>query len=1008
MRLLAAFKHALLIFLICLSSVAFAVEADAEEEAAPISGSPTCLNRNSQLSFLSCIYPEDKSFYFLEKIFGDVGTTLLGTQKGIGNGLMGAMFEIYNIIILTLGSLVLIYTTVISTLNTAQEGEILGRQWSKIWVPIRSVVGVGFLIPSVAGYSLIQIMMMWCVVQSIGAANAVWETVVNYALYQGSINQSEGASDYPPGLRIVAKGMLKHVVCRAVINDNDNRRIFDGLNIEVFWNERGYDMGSYQISPNFTQEEAHRACGQVRVPNLSEEGTIIQKALSATTSDEDKVKIKLQQEAIISKIKLKALKAMYQILDNDIETILTIPKIYWEDALKNLLERSMRAYNAEMLAIKSLEYTNVLRDKTIIDGSIRNGWITAGSYYFKLAEGSGTSLSALIPPKTTPPVRMNEEWAKKINKTYQEILGILGEADEYSDLNLSPANYGSAGNAMSGGSGIFVEAAVKFTQYMTTRSADPIRSMQKMGTELAFTIEMLLYTSLIVAIVLVIIGWNSDYPLLGSGTGFAISDILSFVMVLIAFMASILWGAAMTLGIYIPLIPFMIYNVAAITWLIMVIEMMIAAPIVALGFISPSNDHLGKAHPAVMLTANVMLRPTLMVIGFVAGSKVLISAITLLNYGFQEAVSGQIMGTLGMLGSIAFITIYTALISSATNQCFGLIHILPDRVIRWIGGHPEHSGDGQELDQVISQAFDKGTAAVGGLAEQGASGMADLLHKAGKAAQKKRDAANATKPPPAPPLPPNLAKPSASTTPGKTQSEFEKSIQAQREKILGKPMADVTAQSTFADDIRRRKQEMDKQRTARETADAAKKTTQTNVRQGLKPAGPTNPTLQMRLQDQRDKMGKLSFNEQIEHGAAKMQLKIDEKRIADDAKQLEAAQKEKQIQDRLAESRARSQAKMDDPSKNAAWKKPETPSIPAGQTTPDPALSKAAPVIPPPPAPPPGTVPPPPAPPLPGAQPPSPPPAPPPLPSAPLPRSSQTVSPGDRPKGKDPDTGGKK
>ncbi len=43
---------------------------------------------------------------------------------------------------------------------------------------IRTVLGISMLVPSASGYSYIQIIMKWVIIQGIGAANLVWDTVI--------------------------------------------------------------------------------------------------------------------------------------------------------------------------------------------------------------------------------------------------------------------------------------------------------------------------------------------------------------------------------------------------------------------------------------------------------------------------------------------------------------------------------------------------------------------------------------------------------------------------------------------------------------------------------------------------------------------------------------------------------------------------------------------------------------------------------------------------------------
>ncbi len=72
---------------------------------------------------------------------------------------------------------------VFSVIHTAQEGSLLGGQrknWHALWIPIRSIVGLSVLVPTPAtGYSLIQVAVMWIVLQGIGAADVMWGITLN-------------------------------------------------------------------------------------------------------------------------------------------------------------------------------------------------------------------------------------------------------------------------------------------------------------------------------------------------------------------------------------------------------------------------------------------------------------------------------------------------------------------------------------------------------------------------------------------------------------------------------------------------------------------------------------------------------------------------------------------------------------------------------------------------------------------------------------------------------------
>lgn len=156
----------------------------------------------------------DYSVMFLENIFGVVDGVLHGT----GSQIMGSIFSVFNAAVLALGGIVIMYTLIVGTMNTAQDGEMLGKKWASIWVPVRSTIGLALLIPKASGYCLMQISTMWIIVQGIGAADKVWDSALNYLNKGGVImqaqmdpNTSQQADNYaiPAG----ASAMLAGEVC---------------------------------------------------------------------------------------------------------------------------------------------------------------------------------------------------------------------------------------------------------------------------------------------------------------------------------------------------------------------------------------------------------------------------------------------------------------------------------------------------------------------------------------------------------------------------------------------------------------------------------------------------------------------------------------------------------------------------------------------------------------------------------------------------------------------------
>lgn len=133
----------------------------------------------------------DYSVLFLGNLFGVVDGVLHGT----GSQIMGTMFGVFNSAVLAIGGIIIMYTLMVSTMNTAHEGQMLGQKWSSIWIPVRSTLGLALLIPKASGYCLMQIFVMWIVIQGVGAADKIWEAALSYLNRGGVIIQAQASSN---------------------------------------------------------------------------------------------------------------------------------------------------------------------------------------------------------------------------------------------------------------------------------------------------------------------------------------------------------------------------------------------------------------------------------------------------------------------------------------------------------------------------------------------------------------------------------------------------------------------------------------------------------------------------------------------------------------------------------------------------------------------------------------------------------------------------------------------
>lgn len=210
--------------------------------------------------------------------------------------------------------------------------------------------------------------------------------------------------------------------------------------------------------------------------------------------------------------------------------------------------------------------------------------------------------------------------------------------------------------------------------------------------------------------------------------------LLLFIMPTLTLIMTAMFVTGSMMAYYIPLVPYILFLFASLAWFIAVIEAMVAAPIVAVGLTHPEGQHevFGKAAPAVMLLTNVFLRPSMMIIGFVMSMILSYVAVTILNAGFfqaSEGMMGNVSGISSLIAPIAVLVIYSLVFMVIVQKSFALIHMLPDKVLRWIEGGASEALGGEiagGMEREVKGGYDQqmqagGKAMAGGF--EAAKGM---------------------------------------------------------------------------------------------------------------------------------------------------------------------------------------------------------------------------------------------------------------------------------------------
>lgn len=186
--------------------------------------------------------------------------------------------------------------------------------------------------------------------------------------------------------------------------------------------------------------------------------------------------------------------------------------------------------------------------------------------------------------------------------------------------------------------------------------------------------------------------------------------------------------SGITLAFVLPLLPFIRFLFGILTWIVSVLETVIAIPVVALAHIRMDGEGLaGSARSAYLLLLQVFLRPVLMIFGLMVALLVFNLMIVALNEFYSQAVrSAEGGGTISALAAVVYTVIYVSLAYGLANASFKAIDMVPNQCLQWIGGATQQSIDGT---QYVSNA-------VGQTSQLTNQAMPALMDRTAKSAEK--------------------------------------------------------------------------------------------------------------------------------------------------------------------------------------------------------------------------------------------------------------------------------
>ena len=147
--------------------------------------------------------------------------------------------------------------------------------------------------------------------------------------------------------------------------------------------------------------------------------------------------------------------------------------------------------------------------------------------------------------------------------------------------------------------------------------------------------------------------------------------------------------AGLVLAYLLPAVPFIRFLFGVLTWIISVIEAVLAITIFAAAHVTreDANTLLTRStRMGWLFLPGLVLRPVLMVFGLVLGYFAFSAIIRLLNAVWVPLMQiSHAQASASPLGFLAMLAIYTMIAYTAANSAFKLIDLLPSHVLTWIG-----------------------------------------------------------------------------------------------------------------------------------------------------------------------------------------------------------------------------------------------------------------------------------------------------------------------------------
>lgn len=730
---------------------------------------------------------DESSLNFLRHVFGPVIDRL---TQGIDPGsvadahILAEMLKFFNSGVLVIGAIVASYTAVMGVINTANDGEVMGKNWSATATPLRIVAGAGVLLPTTSGYNFIQLITLMIALWSVGFANGIYKAGVAMGILspQGIVAGAyEAGTTY--GFRDFASSYVVSAYCmRAAENIyfNPSAQPAAAARPMIRWtstNDQYRTMGRETFTVRAVDTNGFTnlggSWGAAGTPLC---GTYTTQFPTPTGSSDPLISELDALDSQISMVKWNQLWQLRQKLDQWVATWpASLEQSGWHtitpDRFNQIVKETETAVAQQLAAQSTSAVSTALTN--LVNSVTKPGWAEAAGWFQRVGMLRQRMKAVLERPiaVASPPVltgladdARRARLLAAVESAPQQVLQRAantwappgGRRISPSDLTTSLPTDPTSSFSPSAISeeldrktatflGGWMESLVELATGANstgaetalcrtdTSSLNPAPALGGSVMRMKCVGDMLtvLYGSIwtfdnvvksTVTALRVTAGVASAAKVVGSGLDLdkATTPLWDWVIQVfspgLAEVMKYLRPVAFYFGVLLPSMPYIIFMIVVVGWVLSLLQAMLATPLWALMHMRPDRTFIGSEKQGYLLLLGLFARPALAIIGLFAALLVVDPVIDYAARGFF-AMRGAIVASTGALGFLAefvsflwWLTVFGIMLLPLMYMTFGLAQALPDRVLGWLNAGTPDLGESNASSKVLA-----GLAATGSL-----------------------------------------------------------------------------------------------------------------------------------------------------------------------------------------------------------------------------------------------------------------------------------------------------